>query len=134
MKSNKIIFIALATCLFFVTACKDDKVDNRDAWVGTYVGESEYHYSANGGANTLDTVYQNDQLTVSKNGDDGLTIDYKSLTSASFPVTCDAEGKFNYENYPHTSCEGHFIADSVYFIYTESSQGRSATYNFKGKK
>jgi hypothetical protein len=134
MKTNKTIYLVLAICLFFVVACKDDNSDSRDLWVGTYIGESEYLYSANGGNNTLDTVYYNDKLTVSKNGEDGLAIDYSSLISVSLPVNCDAEGKFIYENYPHVRCEGQFIADSVYFIYNESSQGRSATYNFKGKK
>lgn len=113
-------------------SCEDDqKSDYRDAWVGTYVGDSEYHFSANGGENTFDTIYPDDNLSVAKSGDNNLTVDYRSQ---SFLVTCTESGSFSHDDYPHGGCEGRFSGDSLYFNSTVSEQGRSVTYIFKGRK
>ena len=81
MKTNKVLTLVLATCLFFVAACKDDNTDYRDSWVGTYVGDCSYHFS-NGADYQYDTVFHNETLAVSKNEDNGLIVDYISICSA----------------------------------------------------
>ena len=128
--------ILFAACMTFLVACTGDDNDTngndfRDMMVGAYVGDSEYHFSANGGENTLDTVYLNDTLSVAKCGDNGLTIGYRSQ---SFEVVCTDDGSFGRDNYPHGGCDGKWFDDSLYFNYNESSQGRAVTYIFKGKK
>ena len=135
VKTNKYCVLLLAACMLVFASCKDDDVmdnpDYRDAWVGTYVGDSEYHFSANGGQNTVDTLYSNDSLSVAKSGDNDLIIDYRSQ---SFLVNCTAEGSFSRDNYPHGGCEGRCFGDSLYFKSADSEQGRTVTYIFKGSK
>lgn len=122
----------LVACMAVFVSCKDeDKSDYRDAWVGTYVGDSECHVSANGGANTVDTVYRNDSLSIAKSGDNNLSIDYRGQSSLA---TCTEDGSFSHDDYPHGGCQGRFSGDSLYFNFSESEQGRSATYIFKGRK
>ena len=113
-------------------ACKDDNAtDYRDTWVGTYVGDTQYHYSVNGEANVVDTIYVNDNLSVAKIGDDNLIIGFRSQ---SYQVNCKKDGAFSHDNYPHGGCQGQCYGDSVYFMSEESEQGRSATYTFSGRK
>ena len=132
MKTRRFGIIMLVACMTLFVACKDDNAtDYRDTWVGTYVGDTQYHYSANGGENVIDTVYVNDSLTVAKIGDDNLVIGFRSQ---SFQVNCTKEGVFNHDNYPHGGCQGQCYGDSVYFMSEESEQGRSATYTFSGRK
>lgn len=125
-----------AACMFFFVGCKDDGEDSngsdyRDKMVGAYVGNSDYRYSANGGENTMDTVYLGDTVSVAKYGDKGLTIGYRNQ---SFEVVCTEDGCISRDNYPHGGCDGKYFDDSLYFNYNESFQGRTVTYNFKGKK
>jgi hypothetical protein len=130
MRKYNCFILILAACMIFFASCKDD-VDNRDAWVGTYMGDSDYHFSANGGANTIDTVYLNDSLSVAKSGDNKMSFGYRGQ---SFLAECTAEGVFCYDDYPHGGFEGKFYGDSLKFITSESFQGRSVTYVFKGRK
>jgi len=126
--------IVIVACLSLFVGCKDDDVngiDYRDKMVGTYVGDSDYRYSANGGENVMDTVYLGDTLSVAKDGDKGLAIVYRRQ---SFEVACTADGHISRDNYPHGGCDGKYFDDSLYFNYNESFQGRTVTYNFKGKK
>lgn len=126
--------LAIVACMALFVGCKDDDLngnDYRDKMVGTYVGDSEYHYSSNGGENVLDTVYRNDTLSVAMYGDQGLTIGYRNQL---FEVACTEDGAFSHDDYPHGGCDGKYFDDSLYFNYNESSQGRSVTYSFKGKK
>ena len=130
------LYCLFAACMCFFVGCKDDGEDSngsdyRDKMVGTYVGDSDYRYSANGGENTLDTVYLGDTLSVAKYGDKGLTIGYRSQ---SFEVACTEDGNLYLDDYPHGGCDGKCFDDSLYFNYSESFQGRTVTYNFKGKK
>lgn len=127
MCQGVILFVA---CMTFFVGCKDDS-DYRDKMVGTYVGDSKYHFSANGGENVMDTVYLGDTLSVAEHGDQGLTIGYRSQ---SFEVACTEDGNLYLDDYPHGGCDGKYFDDSLYFNYSESFQGRTVTYNFKGKK
>ena len=122
---------ALAACLAIFASCGDKDNDYRDAWVGTYVGNSEYHFSSNGGENTIDTVYLNDNLSVTKSGDKELSFGYRGQTLSA---ECSEGGVFSHDNYPHGGFQGRFSGDSLYFTLSESEQGRSVTYVFKGKK
>ena len=126
--------ILLVACMALLLGCTDDGVnsgDHRDKMVGTYVGDSEYRFSANGGEYVVDTVYLSDTLSVAKCGDESLTIGYRNQL---FEVVCTEAGKFSRDNYPHGGCDGKYFDDSLYFNYNESFQGRSVTYNFKGNK
>ncbi|MBP5516669.1 MAG: hypothetical protein J6X86_06950 [Bacteroidales bacterium] len=133
MKTIKFFIPVLAACMAVFVSCgdNDDDEDYRDAWVGTYVGDSDYHFSANGGANTIDTVYFNDSLSVAKNSDKNLTFVYRGQ---SLMAECTEEGVFSHDNYPNGGFQGRFSGDSLYFNFSESEQGRSVTYVFKGKK
>ena len=131
MRRGSILVVA---CVALFLGCTDDNSksnDYRDKMVGSYVGDSEYHFSANGGENVMDTVYLNDTLSVAKIGDEGLTIGYRGQ---SFEVLCSEDGTFYRDNYPHGGCDGSWFADSLYFNNNESFQGRSVTYNCRGKK
>lgn len=121
----------LATCMAVFVSCKDKDSDYRDAWMGTYLGDSKCHLSADGGNVSIDTVYCNDSLSVSKREDNGLTIGYRG---ESFSVNCTVEGQFSFEKYPHSGGEGKFVGDSLYFKYSNSFQGRTITYHFGGSK
>lgn len=125
------IFI-FAVCMFVFTGCKkDDDSDFRDKWVGTYEGYCEYH-SSTGSEHQFDTVYTNESLSVSKQGDEGLMIDY---LGQSFPVRCTLEGIFtSTSSNPHSERNGSVKGDSLFFNYHDVSQGHSTSRYFKGKK
>lgn len=129
----------LAVCVAVFVGCgeKDNDNDNdndndyRDAWIGTYEGYCEYHHST-GSDPLLDTVYPNETLSVTKQGDNGLLIDY---IDQSFPVSCTSEGTFtSTTDNPHSSWNGSIKGDSLFFNYHDVSQGYSTTRNFKGRK
>lgn len=121
----------LAASMAVFTSCKEKEYDYRDAWVGTYLGDSKCHLSADGGNVSIDTVYYNDSLSVSKREDEGLTIGYRG---ESLLIDCTKEGKLSFEKYPHSGGEGKIVGDSLYFKYSDSFQGRTITYHFGGSK
>ena len=121
----------LVTSLVVFVGCGDKDNDFRDTWLGTYEGYCEYH-SSMGSDHQFDTVYTNQTLTVSKQGDEGLLIDY---LSQSFQVRCSSDGKFaSTSNNPHSEWNGCIKGDSLFFNYQDVSQGHSTTRHFKGKK
>lgn len=131
MKTSKVLVLALAVCLSVFVSCGDKDNDYRDAWVGTYEGYCDYH-SSMGADHQFDTVYTNESLTVSKQGDEGLVIGY---IGQSFPVQCTSEGTFtSTSNNPHNEWNGCVKGDSLFFNYNNVSQGQSSTRQFKGKK
>ena len=131
MKTSKVLVLALAVCLSVFVSCGDKDNDYRDAWVGTYEGYCDYH-SSMGADHQFDTVYTNESLTVSKQGDEGLVIGY---IGQSFPVQCTSEGTFtSTSDNPHSEWNGYVKGDSLFFNYFDVSQGQSSTRHFKGKK
>ena len=131
MKTNKVLTLVLATCLFFVAACKDDNTDYRDSWVGTYVGDCSYHFS-NGADYQYDTVFHNETLAVSKNEDNGLIVDFRSM---ELSVQCTKDGEIPASTaHPHSNYFGHFKGDSLFFEYSDVSQGNASLLSFRGRK
>ena len=131
MKTSKVLVLALAVCLSVFVSCGDKDNDYRDAWVGTYEGYCDYH-SSTGSDNQFDTVYANESLSVSKQEDEGLLIDY---IGQSFPVHCTSEGTFtSTSNNLHSEWNGCIKGDSLFFNYHDVSQGHSSSRQFKGKK
>ena len=133
MKTGKLLIsvIVLAVCLSVFVGCGDKDSDYRDTWVGTYEGYSDYH-SYTGVDHQFDTVYTNESLTVSKQGDEGLVIGY---IGRSFPVNCTSGGTFtSTSDNPHSEWNGYVKGDSLFFNYFDISQGQSSTRQFKGKK
>ena len=131
MKTGRFLIPVLAACLAVFAACGDKDNDYRDAWVGTYEGECAYHHSS-GSDHQFDTVYTDETLTVAKQGDNELVIDY---IGQSFPVTCTSEGTFtSTTNNPHSGWDGCVKGDSLFFNYYDVSQGQSTTRHFKGRK
>jgi hypothetical protein len=131
MKTTKNIILIFAACMFFFAGCKDDDLDYRDTWVGSYEGYCEYH-SSTGSDYQFDTIYTNESLSVSKQGDDGLTIDYLGQL---FPVHCTSEGTFtSTSDNPHSEWNGCIKGDSLFFNYHDVSQGHSSARHFKGKR
>ena len=90
MKKGLFLIPVLVTSLVVFVGCGDKDNYFRDTWLGTYEGYCEYH-SSTGSDHQFDTVYTNETLTVSKQGDEGLVIDY---LSQSFQVRCSSDGKF----------------------------------------
>ena len=133
MKTGKLLIsvIVLAVCLSVFVGCGDKDSDYRDTWVGTYEGYSDYH-SYTGVDHQFDTVYTNESLTVSKQGNEGLVIGY---IGRSFPVNCTSGGTFtSTSDNPHSEWNGYVKGDSLFFNYFDISQGQSSTRQFKGKK
>ena len=131
MKTVRFLIPALAACLAVFAACGDKDNDYRDAWVGTYEGYYNFHYSS-GSDHQFDTVYTNQSLSVSKQGNEGLVLDY---LGQSFQVLCSSDGTFtSISNNPHSEWDGCFKGDSLFFNYYDISQGHSSTRHFKGKK
>jgi hypothetical protein len=111
--------------------CGDKDNDFRDKWLGTYEGYCEYH-SSTGSDHQFDTVYSDQSLTVSKQGNEGLVMDY---LGQSFQVRCSSDGTFtSTSNNPHSEWNGCIKGDSLFFNYQDVSQGHSSTRHFKGKK
>ena len=131
MKTNRFLIPVLAACLAVFAACGDKDNDYRDAWVGTYEGYYNFHYSS-GSDHQFDTVYTDETLTVAKQGDKELVVGF---IGQNFPVTCTPEGTFasTTEN-PHSEWGGSIKDDSLFFRYYDVSQGQSTTRHFKGKK
>ena len=133
MKMNKFfVFLLTASMMVFVSCGNDDnEEDFRDAYVGSYMGDCAYHYS-NGSDYQFDTVYNNESLSVSKNADNGLTIDFRNMT---FSVQCTKDGEIPVSSYnPHSNCFGRFKGDSLYFEYNDVSQGNASSLSFNGRK
>ena len=131
MKTGRFLISVLAGCLAVFAACGDKDNDYRDAWLGTYEGYCEYHHYI-GSDQHFDTVYTNETLSVTKQGDNGLVIDY---IGQLFPVTCTSEGTFtSTSDNPHSEWSGEIQGDSLFFRYYDVSQGQSTTRHFKGKK
>jgi hypothetical protein len=131
MKTSRFLIPVFAACLAVFAACGDKDNDYRDAWLGTYEGYCEYHHYI-GSDQHFDTVYTNETLSVTKQGDNGLVIDY---IGQLFPVTCTSEGTFtSTTDNPHSEWSGEIEGDSLFFRYYDVSQGQSTTRHFKGKK
>lgn len=132
MKTGRFLIPVLAACLAVFVGCEDKDNDYRDAWVGTYEGDCYCHASA-GSDNQFDTIYANESVSVSKQGDEGLLVDF--VTGQSFPVNCTSEGIFtSTTGNPHSEWDGCVKGDSLFFNYYDVSQGHSTSYKFKGKK
>ena len=131
MKTSRLLIPVLATCMAIFAGCGDKDNDYRDAWVGTYEGYCDVHYSS-GSDQQFDTVYTDETLSIDKQGDNGLVINY---IGQSFPVNCTSEGNLTApsEN-PHSMWEGKITGDSLSFTYYDVSQGNATTRHFKGKK
>ena len=131
MKTVRFLIPALAACLAVFAACGDKDNDYRDAWVGTYEGYYNFHYSS-GSDHQFDTVYIDETLTVAKQGDRELVVGF---IGQNFPVTCTPEGTFasTTEN-PHSEWGGSIKGDSLFFTYYDVSQGQSVTRHFVGSK
>ena len=133
MKTGIVLIPMLATCLAVFVGCGDKDNDYRDTWLGMYEGYCEYH-SSTGSDHQFDTVYTNQSLSVSKQGNEGLVLDYLYL-GQSFQVLCSSDGTFtSISNNPHSEWDGCFKGDSLFFNYYDISQGHSSTRHFKGKK
>ena len=133
MKTGIVLIPMLATCLAVFVGCGDKDNDYRDTWLGMYEGYCEY-YSSTGSDHQFDTVYTNQSLSVSKQGNEGLVLDYLYL-GQSFQVLCSSDGTFtSISNNPHSEWDGCFKGDSLFFNYYDVSQGHSSTRHFKGKK
>ena len=133
MKTGIVLIPMLATCLAVFVGCGDKDNDYRDTWLGTYEGYCEY-LSSTGSDHQFDTVYTNQSLSVSKQGNEGLVLDYLYL-GQSFQVLCSSDGTFtSISNNPHSEWDGCFKGDSLFFNYYDVSQGHSSTRHFKGKK
>ena len=131
MKTGRFLIPVLAGCLAVFAACGDKDNDYRDAWLGTYEGYCEYHHYI-GSDQHFDTVYTNESVTVSKQGNEGLVMDY---LGQSFQVLCSGDGTFtSTSNNPHSEWNGCIKGDSLFFNYYDVSQGHSSTRHFKGKK
>ena len=131
MKTGIVLIPMLATCLAVFVGCGDKDNDYRDTWLGTYEGYCDYH-SSTGADHQFDTVYTNQSLSVSKQGDEGLELVYLGQT---FQVHCSQDGTFtSTSNNPHSEWNGCFKGDSLFFNYYDVSQGHSSTRHFKGKK
>ena len=131
MKTSIFLIPMLATCLAVFVGCGDKDNDFRDPWLGTYEGYCEYH-SFMGADYQFDTVYTNQSLSVSKQGNEGLVLDY---LGQSFQVLCSSDGTFtSTSNNPHSEWNGCFKGDSLFFNYYDVSQGHSSSRHFIGKK
>jgi hypothetical protein len=131
MKTRNFLIPVLVTCLAVFVGCGDKDKDFRDTWLGTYEGYSDYHSFA-GADHQFDTVYTNESMSVSKQGDEGLVMEY---LGQSFQVLCSADGTFtSTSNNPHSEWNGCIKGDSLFFNYYDVSQGHSSTRHFKGKK
>lgn len=131
MKTRIYLIPVLVACMAVCVGCGDKDNDFRDTWLGTYEGYCEYH-SSTGSDHQFDTVYSDQSLTVSKQGNEGLVLDY---LSQSFQVRCSSDGTFtSTSNNPHSEWNGSIKGDSLFFNYHDVSQGHSTTRLFKGKK
>lgn len=139
MKKSIFLIPLLVACMAVVVGCGDkdnagngnNDNDYRDAWLGTYDGYCEYH-SSTGSDHQFDTVYTDESLSVSKQGDEELVIDY---IGQSFAVRCTSEGTFtSTTDNPHSEWNGRIKGDSLFFNYHDVSQGHSSTRHFEGKK
>ncbi len=131
MKKGIFLIPVLVTCMAAFVGCGDKDNDFRDTWLGTYEGYCEYH-SSTGADHQFDTVYTNQSLTVIKQGNEGLVMDY---LGQSFQVHCSSDGTFaSTSNNPHSEWNGCIKGDSLFFNYQDVSQGHSTTRHFKGKK
>ena len=99
MKKGLFLIPVLATFLVVFGGCGDKDNDFRDTWLGTYEGYCEYH-SSTGSDHQFDTVYSDQSLIVSKQGNEGLVMDY---LGQSFQVRCSSDGTFtSTSNNPHS--------------------------------
>ena len=131
MKTGIYLITVLVTCMAVFGGCGDKDNDYRDTWLGTYEGYCEYH-SSTGSDHQFDTVYSDQSLIVSKQGNEGLVMDY---LGQSFQVRCSSDGTFtSTSNNPHSEWNGSIKGDSLFFNYHDVSQGHSTTRHFKGKK
>ena len=131
MKTGIYLIPVLVACMAVFVGCGDKDNDFRDKWLGTYEGNCEYH-SSTGSDHQFDTAYTNQSLTVSKQGNEGLVMDY---LGQSFQVRCSSDGTFaSTSNNPHSEWNGCIKGDSLFFNYQDVSQGHSTTRHFKGKK
>ena len=121
----------LVACMAVFVGCGDKDNDFRDKWLGTYEGYCEYH-SSTGSDHQFDTVYSDQSLTVTKQGNEGLVMDY---LGQSFQVRCSSDGTFTSTSFnPHNEWNGCIKDDSLFFNYHDVSHGHSSTRHFKGKK
>ena len=90
MKTGIYLIPVLVACMAVFVGCGDKDNDFRDKWLGTYEGNCEYH-SSTGSDHQFDTVYSDQYLTVSKQGNEGLVMDY---LGQSFQVRCSSDGTF----------------------------------------
>lgn len=131
MKTIRFIIPMLAACVAFFASCGDNDEDYRDAWVGTYGGSCNYHHSS-GSDYQFDTVYTNETLTVSKGEENILDIHY---LDQDFTVNCSPEGTLtSATNNPHSEWDGANKGDSLFFNYSDASQGHYTSRQFIGKK
>lgn len=131
MKKGLFLIPAIVTCMAVFVGCGDKDNDFRDTWVGTYVGNCDYHTST-GSDHQFDTVYTNESLKVSKQGNEELVMDY---LGQSFQVRCSSDGTFtSTSSNPHSEWNGCIKGDSLFFNYHDVSQGHSSSRHFKGKK
>ncbi len=84
MKTRNFLIPVLVACLAVFVGCGDKDKDFRDEWLGTYEGYCDFH-SSTGADHQFDTVYTNESVTVSKQGNEGLVMDY---LGQSFQVLC----------------------------------------------
>ena len=84
MKTGIYLITVLVTYMAVFGGCGDKDNDFRDTWLGSYEGYCEYH-SSTGADHQFDTVYTNQSMTVTKQGNEGLVMDY---LSQSFQVRC----------------------------------------------
>ena len=133
MKTIKIISFLLTVSMMTFVSCgnNEDNEDYRDSWIGTYVGQCSYHFS-NGTDYQYDTVFPNETLSVTKNEKNGLNVDFRGMTLSA---QCTAEGVLTaHSTNPHSNYYGNFKGDSLFFEYSDVSQGNSSLLSFKGRK
>lgn len=140
MRNKRALFAVLVVCMALVAGCVDEHsnsrsgtgsdADYRDAWVGTYVGDTRSHLEVNYCEVSIDTVYVSDSLLVAKRKDNGLMVAYRGRLIS---VECNSSGRLSFDAYPHGGGEGQMAGDSLHLTTYEHYAGRSLTNRFDGR-
>ncbi len=138
MKSHKFFILPfIAACFALLVCCTEEEPstpatngDYRDAWIGTYLGNTDVHTSSEGD-HQADTTYTDQSIALSKCGTDSLALEY---LGNRYYFSCSTSGEFNKTDNPHSGYYGNISGDSLFFHYYNITSGHSVSQFFKGKK